>query len=335
MRPRPVPKTAPTAAPGAPPSKARPGSPQAPAPSFRPERVPPWKKPKEGPKPLPAHENGMDYEEVEDSGEAEKAQANGWETEAPEDKAVVSNRPASKYGGPTMPTTAKQPPRAGGPISKQAAAPVAKSRAKPLLQQDAKESWGAEDTWEDDEAWSEDGGVQNFDGVEHGDGAGKDKKDDNDPWLQPMPKHRSSASPTEIAPALPKGSWSSSSPAKARPLRLRRPDELAAELADNSGGSEPLAKRPKAGAGVVVPESLQIAAPQPKTATAKCLPRASAGKTLQLVTNPKASAAMQAYLRNPAAPSLPVPKASYGALAPPSFKPTPKRGVWPPGGWEG
>merc|ERR1711937_315538 len=117
-----------------------------------------------------------------------------------------------------------------------------------------------------------------------------------------------------------------------------RPDELAArstELADGSGASEPLAKKPKTGAALAAPKSLQVAAPTPKTATAKCLPQAGASKTLQLVTNPKASAAMQAYLRNPAAPSLPGPKASLKTPATASLKPAPPRGAWSLGDWEG
>lgn len=275
------------------------------------------------------------------SGEAEEATS--WETEVPEVKAKVPNRPASKYGGPAMPTTAKQPPRVGGPVAKQAAAPVAKAQAKLLLQQVTEESWGTEDAWEGDEAWSneawaEDGSTQDFNTAENGDVVESGRKDSDSSWLQPMPKHRSSASPTEIAPALPKGSWPSSSAppsAKARPLRLRRPDEVAAEYADSNGTSEPPAKRPKAGADVAVPESLQIATPTPKTATAKSLPRPSAGKTLQLVTNPKASAAMQAYLGSPTAPGLPGPKASNGAVAPSGYKPVPKFGIRPPGGWQG
>lgn len=295
----------------------------------RPERIAPWKKSKEALKPPPVHENDMDYEEAEDVNEAQ---------EVPEEESiVVPTRPASKYGGPGMPTTAKQPQRVVAPHSKQAATPVAKLRAKPLLQQEAEESWGAEDGWEGDSGWAEDDSVQHSDGVENGEAAGNSNGDE-EPWLQPMPKHHSSAVPDAIAPAVPKGSWSSSSGAMTAPLRLRRPDELAAErsakLADDSGTLEPPAKRPKTGAAAAVPESLRVAPPQPKTATAKSLPQASAGKTLQLVTNPNASAAVQAYLRNPAVSGLPGPKASQGAPAPSRTTRAPSRGALPPGDWE-
>lgn len=266
----------------------------------------------------------MDYAQTEDINE---------EQEVPEEEArVAPKRPASKYGGPALPAIAKQAQRVVAPVSKLAATPVAKLRAKPLLQQTNDGGkllyWGGEDNWEGDAGWAEDDSVQHG---ASGDSLGDANADEE--WLQPMPKHRSSAVPdasAAIAPAMPKGSWSSSSSpslgAKA-PLRLRRPDELserpvngtglleppAKRHGNSSGTLEPPAKRPKTGAVAVE----WIAPPQPKTATAKALPQASAGKMLQLVTNPKASAAVKAYLRNPAV-SLPVPKvaSSRGALLP-------------------